>query len=668
MSVNTNTNVTTGGAGIAPIEGTTYGTLKPPVATAGFTAGDKYYATPDGTFATAGDASVAEYTFDGTQWVANPQNPKSIVLNPELGAVKDFQTQAQLDALAAATPKPQDQVRYIVSDGSGKSNIAMWSVLAGAWIYYTPVDQDVTTVTAPDQSTNYGTWQYNAGTDTWVQITTTITLPEVVQRVVGPMNIVIRQDHNQCRNGSSIGIGAGAYIMNDGIIAFGASPYLNSGDASASGGVPRKLAIAWGDLNGEGAYSAAASYIPIFTEVDYNYWGVIALDHKGKVWTQHFANVSSGQTTTATANVVSVSAPSRALHPCKFFQGRDDIVVKKVYINGHTYNTLSSEISTRFALDTQGRLWGTGYNIFGELGLGDRVNRNNWFQFPIPNIKAVKARQRGSYFLTTGGDLYLAGQDSSGAKGTVSTAYSTPQLLLSNVVQFEFSELYGENIGAVKADGTLWVSGTNATGQLGRGNTTPVLAMAQVAGITNAKAIFFDRSQTSEYSVLIRTDGTVSFAGRNRSGLFGYAPNLGDNVINNTFVTPTFEAQGTIIDCLPMFNHAYLRTSSGDIWVAGQVGGSGVAIIAAGAWATQNVWKKIPLPEPVVSMEGMVESENPNVDGVRFATANRGFFSVGSAAIFNTNTLAYSTTTVAYREMGDLRTWDTGIAVTAPAS
>ena len=80
-----------------------------------------------------------------------------------------------------------------------------------------------------------------------------------------------------------------------------------------------------------------------------------------------------------------------------------------------------------FVLKTDGKVYGTGYNGFGQLGLGNTTQQNSWVEIPAIGTNPIGVWPLGSY---TG----------------------------ATFVQ--------------KSDGSIWVCGYGAYGQLGLGNTT----------------------------------------------------------------------------------------------------------------------------------------------------------------------------------------------------
>jgi len=74
---------------------------------------------------------------------------------------------------------------------------------------------------------------------------------------------------------------------------------------------------------------------------------------------------------------------------------------------------------------------------------------------------------------------------------------------------------------AIRTDGTLWAWGKNDKGQLGDGTTTDRTSPIQIGTDTNWKFISTGRTYSTEYSVAIKTDGTLWAWGNNYYGTLG---------------------------------------------------------------------------------------------------------------------------------------------------
>jgi alpha-tubulin suppressor-like RCC1 family protein len=589
--------------------------------------------------------------------------------NPELVPVRDFKTQAQINALGTATPQPNDGTSYIVTDGTNKGNIATWDAnrdgeAVGGWIYFVPSDLDVTTVTNPDNETFQGKWRYDLVGDYWVQITTGIELPEVIERPVSAENIAFGRVGNiYCNNVA--GGGNFAYIQNDEVAMWGNNPVFTSGVVnSAEDARPRIIPFVW--FNGSNTiYAPLGQYKPNFVDVVHNQFNMLAIDHLGKVWWAGNKMEGSGQTTTPTGNIAQTNIQTTGLAPINFWQSQTNVFASKIFINNARFDTT---ITTSAVLTTDNDLYLTGSNTQGQIGDGTLTTRNGWFKYPIPNIIDVKMADATVFALTADGKLYVTGYYDQ-ANTLIASPFQqrTPRLMISDVASFDFlldaGGFHPRTLMVVKTDGTVWGVGANAVGQIGDGTTTARNAFVRAIGVNNAKSVFVSKYAGSGLTGIIRTDGTVSFCGLNLEGVMGYSVATAQTNYT-TFVTPAFPAQGTIIEGM-IGRVCTLRTSTGAIWNAGLSSIRGLAH-AVNNWTNNNKFQQVPLPEPALAMRGrMGQSFNSYEDGCIVLTANHGIIVWGSPFIGYAS-LSDQIVTYSPRRMADIRVLNNGITISDP--
>lgn len=131
-----------------------------------------------------------------------------------------------------------------------------------------------------------------------------------------------------------------------------------------------------------------------------------------------------------------------------------------------------------FVIKNDGTLWATGSNNYGQLGLGDTIDRH--------------------YFTQVGTDTDWA----------------------------EITCRSYDSI-ALKTDGTLWGAGWNGNGQLGLGSSTNIDTFTPIAAGNNWTSV----SMGWRFTVAIKDDGSLWATGLNSS----YQLCLDDNLSRNTF-------------------------------------------------------------------------------------------------------------------------------------
>ena len=140
--------------------------------------------------------------------------------------------------------------------------------------------------------------------------------------------------------------------------------------------------------------------------------------------------------------------------------------------------------SNLFLIDNTGKVWATGANANGQLGLGDQGNRISFTQvsfFDNKSIDQIVPRLGCTGFKDVNGNSWNVGDNVRGlmALGTkTGIPFTTP-------VQFTaFGSLTIGGLGqtgyALKTDGTLWAWGANSAGALGIASDSDIATPAQI--------------------------------------------------------------------------------------------------------------------------------------------------------------------------------------------
>jgi len=174
-----------------------------------------------------------------------------------------------------------------------------------------------------------------------------------------------------------------------------------------------------------------------------------------------------------------------------------------------------------FILKNDGSLWASGYNNYGQLGLGDTTNRTTFTQVTTNinnDVKQVANGQFHTLILKNDGSLWSCGQNDYGQLGLndTTTNRTTFTQVINNAKQIACGEYYTI---ILKNDDSVWSCGVNDYGQLGLGDTTQRTSFTKVTtNISNIKQI-----ACGYYHVfIIKNDGSIWGCGLNDEGQSGF--------------------------------------------------------------------------------------------------------------------------------------------------
>jgi alpha-tubulin suppressor-like RCC1 family protein len=244
------------------------------------------------------------------------------------------------------------------------------------------------------------------------------------------------------------------------------------------------------------------------------------------------------------------------------------------------------------ALKANGTLWSWGENQNGSLGVGDTTDRLTPVRVGSQSDWArIAAGYTRSFAINTNGTLWGFGGNTSGSLGTGvgSGRYETPVQIGSSSDWSQVSTSpNGNHSAGIRADGTLWTWGTNASGELGLGTTTDKYVPTQVANLNTWLEIECGWNHT----LAIKSDGSLWAWGNNGDGQLGLGDTKGRlSPVQVGIATDWYRVVGGI-------RHSLAIKTDGTLWAwgdnsKGQLGIPGGGRLTPTRVGTDIGWKAI---------------------------------------------------------------------------
>ena len=197
------------------------------------------------------------------------------------------------------------------------------------------------------------------------------------------------------------------------------------------------------------------------------------------------------------------------------------------------------------ALKQDGTVWTWGNNGNGQLGQGDTGNRWEPTQVKIneeyvTDAIDVAAGANHTMILRSDGSVWACGN---GADYRLGDGTNVQKTYFVRVKNSDEEGDYVRNVIAIaagsgssyllKADGTVWAYGLNASGQLGAGHTSVLAYPEQMLYMTNAVAV----SAGYNHAVVLGADGRVWGTGLNTNGQLGLGDKTNRTVLDRMYDT-----------------------------------------------------------------------------------------------------------------------------------
>jgi alpha-tubulin suppressor-like RCC1 family protein len=204
-----------------------------------------------------------------------------------------------------------------------------------------------------------------------------------------------------------------------------------------------------------------------------------------------------------------------------------------------------SAYNTVFLLRQDGTLWSAGSSL-PQLGLGASPGNQST---PVQVGSAsdwveISVGDQVAFAINSSGELWACGNVTFGEVGNGTTT-QTLNTLTKIGTGTNWAKIYAgyRYSYAIKTDGTLWTFGSNANGELGRGNyTSPQNTWAQVGFATN----WVDCALTSQAALVLNSSGQVYATGKQSDGVIGDGSTSGTR---NTLTLVSLPENAAAIGC-----------------------------------------------------------------------------------------------------------------------
>jgi alpha-tubulin suppressor-like RCC1 family protein len=313
-----------------------------------------------------------------------------------------------------------------------------------------------------------------------------------------------------------------------------------------------------------------------------------------------------------------------------------------LFVNNTPIKQIASGASHSCVLLEDGRLYGTGTNYNGELGLGsatievDTFTQIADFSATIPGVKVkqVACSYHDTFVLLDNGSLYGAGQNDSGQLGfsdlterTIFTQVPNPPSGSIKQIVADLSYLF-----ILMEDGALWAIGDNGYGQLGIGvQYSHTFVKVELPVSTPVAKIF----NCGSSAFILLEDNTLYGAGNNEYGQLG----LNDTNNRTSFTRITNIPAGRIPVDIHCSNYATLMLlDDNTLWGSGtnEMGTLGLG----NTLQVYNFTQITDIPNKTIVQISSEEGSSFIVmeDGTVLAAGFNGYGQLGIESIYSANT------------------------------
>jgi alpha-tubulin suppressor-like RCC1 family protein len=251
------------------------------------------------------------------------------------------------------------------------------------------------------------------------------------------------------------------------------------------------------------------------------------------------------------------------------------VKIKTIGTMGKAVSVAAGKTHT-LAVDSDGNIWATGDNTYGQLGSGDFERRNRFEKVKAGSFASVVAGQNHSVALDSEGIVWIAGSNEYGQLGHfLAPPYSVEfSIILTGDAPITRIAAGYDNTFVVNNAGKVWVTGRNDYGEFGRGDTQNLIWFNTVPNIENAISAAVGISS----SYVLDANKNVWASGYNASGDLGigsleyqetsFSKAISDVDFDGKVSRNTYDLTN-IVDISAGYYRVLAVDNSGSLWTTG---------------------------------------------------------------------------------------------------
>ena len=221
-------------------------------------------------------------------------------------------------------------------------------------------------------------------------------------------------------------------------------------------------------------------------------------------------------------------------------------------------------------MKSNGSLWGTGDNFFGELGAGFSITSTNKPLQIVPSgVSAIAAGDYHSLYRQSDGSLWAMGQNTYGQLGdTTTNNHYFPEQVVGSQVSVLIAAGSDHSLFATFHNpigpGNFWAMGFNGSGQLGDSTTSNTNQPELILSVAHSGAVSAIAAGI-KHSLFVKPDGSLWAMGFN-----GYGQ-LGDGTATDRHSAVEIVSSNVTAVAAGGYHSLFIK-SDGSLWAMGDNG------------------------------------------------------------------------------------------------